>query len=71
MRTIGTGLLGTGVLVALAAAGTRLGQTLAAILVLVGGALVAASWLVRPPRPETDIAASPSSRAEDAIAPRD
>lgn len=71
MRAIGIALLGTGVLVALVAIGTKLGQILGAILVLIGGTLIAASWLVRPPGPERDISASPVSRTEDANPSRD
>jgi hypothetical protein len=67
MRAIGIALLGIGLLVALMAIGTRLGQTLAAILVLIGGALIAASALIRPAGPESDISAPPASRTEDSI----
>ena len=71
MLAIGIALLGTGALVALVAIGTKLGQTLGAILVLFGGALIAASWLLLPAGPKADISALPASRTEDAIPCRD
>ena len=51
MRAIGIALLGAGVLVALVAIGTKPGQALAAILVLMGGALLAASGSFVPRAP--------------------
>ena len=62
IRAIGIALLGIGGVVALVSFGTRLGQTLAAILVLIGGALMAASRLIHPAGAETDLSASPASR---------
>ena len=70
IRAIGIALLGIGVGVALMPFGTRLGQTLAAILVLIGGVLMAASKLVLPAGAETDLSAPPASRTEDSIPPR-
>lgn len=55
-------LIGVVVLVSF---GTRLGQTLAAIVVLIGGALIAASRLVLPSGAEIDLSGSPASRTED------
>ncbi len=54
MQSIGITLLGIGILVALVAFGTSLGQKLAAVPILIGGALIAASWLVRPGAAETE-----------------
>ena len=67
IRAIGIALLGIGGVVALVSFGTRLGQTLGAILVLIGGALMAASRLVLPAGAETDLSASRASRTEDSI----
>ena len=61
MRAMGMALLGIGVLAALVAIGTRTAQAPAAILALIGGALIAASWLVLvPPGPKTGVPASPA-----------
>jgi hypothetical protein len=65
IQAIGIALLGIGGGVALVSFGTRLGQTLGAILVLIGGALMVAGRLVLPAGAEADLSASPAARTED------
>ena len=62
MRSIGVMLLCISVLVAPAAFGTSLGQKLAAVPILIGGALIAASWLMRPGPTETGMPESTTAR---------